>query len=145
MSQKRASLKEGTWDLNFVRKTLKACLYLCMMIQMHSLVCMIDIKQYILVKAVLCKKKQTEFNHDKHFSKAVNRKRQAIRNLINILSKNRQSKDQPKVKLFIETIIKSNDIQASMTLPNLCQEEKNLKLMFALMLGEMKCEHERSL
>ena len=45
----------------------------------------------------------------------------------------------------METIIKSNDIQASMTLPNLCQEEKNLKLMFALMLGEMKCEHERSL
>ena len=90
-------------------------------------------------------KKQIEFKHDKHFSKAVNRKRQAIQNLINILSKNRQSKDQLKVKLFIETIIKSNDIQASMTLPNLCQEEKNLKLMFALMLGEMKCEHERSL
>ena len=107
MSQKRASLKEGTWDLNFVRKTLKACLYLCMMIQMHSLVCMIDIKQYILVKAVLCRKSRLSLNMINIFSKAVNRKRQAIRNLINILSKNRQSKDQPKVKLFIETIIKS--------------------------------------
>ena len=66
-----------------------------------------------------------------------------IGNLINILSKNEQWKKQ-KVKLFMETIIKTNDIQAFTTLPNSCQKKKNLKLMFALMLGEMKCEHERS-
>ena len=48
----------------------------------------------------IMEKKQIEFKHDKHFSKAVNRKRQAIRNLINILSKKQAVKRPTKSKTF---------------------------------------------